>query len=219
MAGTTAVVGDDGVARCPWAITDPLNTDYHDTEWGVPVHGEQALFERICLESFQAGLSWLTILRKRPAFRDAFAGFDVDRVAAFDADDVQRLLADSTIVRNRAKINAAIGNARAVQQLRDGQGIDALLWGYRGPDAGAPRTAEEVPTRSAASEAMAKDLRARGFRFVGPTSCHALMEATGIIDTHLADCHRRGIRCTVDGVRPAGGEAEISAGCASNRRT
>ncbi|WP_182358664.1 DNA-3-methyladenine glycosylase I [Tomitella gaofuii] len=203
MPETTAIVGADGVARCPWAVTDPLNTEYHDMEWGVPVHGERALFERICLESFQAGLSWLTILRKRPAFRDAFAGFDVDKVAAFTDDDVQRLLADAAIVRNRAKIAAAVGNASAVQRLRDGEGLDAVLWGYRDADPAAPRTAEEVPTRSAASEAMAKDLRARGFRFVGPTSCHALMEATGIIDTHLAGCHRRG----------------VSADCASSRRT
>ncbi|WP_182349233.1 DNA-3-methyladenine glycosylase I [Tomitella gaofuii] len=203
MPETTAIVGADGVARCPWAVTDPLNMEYHDTEWGVPVHGERALFERICLESFQAGLSWLTILRKRPAFRDAFAGFDIDKVAAFTDDDVQRLLADAAIVRNRAKIAAAVGNASAVQRLRDGDGLDAVLWSYRAADPAAPRTAEEVPTRSAASEAMAKDLRARGFRFVGPTSCHALMEATGIIDTHLAGCHRRG----------------VSAGCASSRRT
>ncbi|GAA4803260.1 DNA-3-methyladenine glycosylase I [Tomitella cavernea] len=203
MPETTAIVGADGVARCPWAVTDPLNTQYHDTEWGVPVHGEQPLFERICLESFQAGLSWLTILRKRPAFRGAFAGFEVDRVAAFTDDDVQRLLADSAIVRNRAKIEAAVGNARAVQRLRDAEGLDAMLWDYRDADPAAPRTVEEVPTRSAASESMAKDLRARGFRFVGPTSCHALMEATGIINTHLVDCHRRG----------------ISADCASSRRT
>lgn len=205
MTTTPAIVGEDGLARCPWAASDPLNLEYHDSEWGLPVRGEQALFERICLESFQAGLSWLTILRKRPAFRAAFAGFAVDRVAGFGDDDVERLLADAAIVRNRAKIESAIGNARAVQRLRDDGGLDALLWSYQGLDSPAPRTAEEVPTRSVASETMAKDLRARGFRFVGPTSCHALMEATGIVDTHLTGCHRRG--------------AGVSAGSSSSRRT
>ncbi len=187
------MVDDAGVARCPWAATDPLNQRYHDTEWGVPVHGEQPLFERICLEAFQAGLSWLTILRKREAFRAAFARFDVDAVAAFDDGDAARLLADAGIVRNRAKIDAAIGNARAVQRLRADGGLDALLWSYQGRESPAPRTAGEVPTRSAASEDMATRLRGLGFRFVGPTTCHALMEATGIIDTHLLGCHRRGV--------------------------
>lgn len=191
MTTPGAVLGEDGLRRCPWATADPLNLEYHDTEWGLPVRGEQALFERICLESFQAGLSWLTILRKRPAFRAAFAEFEVDAVAAFSDDDVYGLLADPGIVRNKAKITAAIDNARAVQRLRNPSGLDALLWSYQGIEAPQPRTAAEVPSRSQASEAMTKDLRARGFRFVGPTSCYALMEATGIINTHLIDCHRR----------------------------
>lgn len=193
MTATETILGQDGLRRCPWATTDPLNQDYHDSEWGVPVHGEQALFERVCLESFQAGLSWLTILRKRPAFRLAFAEFDVDAVADFTDEDVARLMTDAKIVRNRAKIDAAIGNAHAVQHLRADGGLDVLIWSYQGADRPAPRISADVPARSPTSEAMAKDLRTRGFRFVGPTSCHALMEATGVIDTHLLGCHRRGI--------------------------
>lgn len=188
-----AVVGDDGLARCPWATTHPLNLAYHDAEWGLPVRGEQALFERISLEAFQSGLSWLTILAKRPAFRAAFAGFDPERVAAFGDDDVARLLGDAAIVRNRAKILAARTNARATIALRAHGGLDALIWSHRPTaPAPAPHTVADVPTRSPASAALAADLRAHGFVFVGPTTAHALMEAIGLIDTHLAGCHRRG---------------------------
>ncbi|MFC4562228.1 DNA-3-methyladenine glycosylase I [Nocardiopsis mangrovi] len=191
-AGRTAVVGEDGLGRCPWAVGHPLNLHYHDTEWGLAVHGEQALFERISLEAFQAGLSWLTILAKRPAFRAAFADFDPGAVAAFTDDDVERLMADTAIVRNRAKIEAARTNARAALALRDHGGLDALIWSHLPGETPAPRTAEEVPTSTAASRALAADLRTRGFRFVGPTTAYALMEAIGLVDTHLTGCHRRG---------------------------
>lgn len=188
-----AVVGEDGLARCPWAATHPLNRHYHDTEWGLPVRGERALFERISLEAFQSGLSWLTILAKRPAFRAAFADFDPDVVAAFGDDDVERLMADAGIVRNRAKILAARTNARATIALRKRGGLDALIWSHApAQPEPAPRTVAEVPTRSPASAALAVALRSHGFVFVGPTTAHALMEAVGMVDTHLAGCHRRG---------------------------
>ncbi|UYM07228.1 DNA-3-methyladenine glycosylase I [Solicola gregarius] len=191
---TGAVVGDDGLLRCPWAATNPINRDYHDTEWGMPVRGEQALLERITLEAFQSGLSWLTILRKRPAFREAFCDFDPDKVSAFEADDIDRLMDDAAIVRNHAKIVAAIGNAQATVDLREHGGLDALIWSYRIDDPPAPRTPADVPTTSAESKELARDLKRRGFAFVGPTTAHALMEAIGLVDTHLADCHRRGCR-------------------------
>ncbi|WP_373865617.1 DNA-3-methyladenine glycosylase I [Kocuria flava] len=186
------VVGPDGLARPRWAAADPLLREYYDTEWGMPVRDERGLYERICLEGFQSGLSWATILRKRPAFRAAFAGFDPDAVAAFGADDVERLLADAGIVRHRGKIEAAIGNARATVALRADGGLPRLVWSFRPAATPAPRTAAEVPTRSPESEALARALRDRGFRFVGPTTAHALMEAVGLVDTHLVGSHRRG---------------------------
>ena len=186
-----AVAGPDGALRCPWAVTGgELYLDYHDSEWGRPVHGDQALFERLTLEGFQSGLSWLTILRKRPAFRRAFDEFDPAAVAAYDEDDVDRLLADAGIVRNAAKIRAAVHNAGRVLEL-DG-GLDALLWSFA-PDARpAPRRLEEVPAVTPESTAMARELRRRGFRFVGPTTAYALMQATGMVDDHLAGCAARG---------------------------
>ncbi|HIT76238.1 MAG TPA: DNA-3-methyladenine glycosylase I [Candidatus Avipropionibacterium avicola] len=189
---TDLVIGDDGLARPVWAATDPLLREYYDNEWGLPVRDEQGLFERLSLEAFQSGLSWLVILRKRPAFRAAFADFDPDRVAAFDADDVSRLLADPGIVRNRAKIEATIGNARATVDLRSDGGLGELIWSHRPAETPRPRTAAEVPTRSAESERLAKSLRSKGFRFVGPTTAFALMEAVGMVDTHLVGSHRRG---------------------------
>ena len=186
-----AATGSDGRLRCPWAVTAPDYCDYHDTEWGVAVHGEASLFERLSLEAFQSGLSWLTILRKRNAFRRAFVGFHPAAVAAFTGDDVARLLIDPGIVRNRAKIEATVRNARAVTEL--GADLDALLWSYA-PDPGgrpAPRTVIDVPARTRESEAMAHALRRRGFTFVGPITCHALMQATGMVDDHLAGCFRR----------------------------
>jgi DNA-3-methyladenine glycosylase I len=156
------------------------------------VHGDQALFERIMLEAFQSGLSWLTILRKREAFRAAFADFDPDIVAAFTDDDIERLMQDAEIVRNRAKILAAITNARAVIALRDEGGLDALIWSYKPATTPAPRTHADVPTQTPESIALAKALKSRGFVFVGPTTAHALMEAIGMVDTHLVGCFRRG---------------------------
>jgi DNA-3-methyladenine glycosylase I len=185
--------GSDGLARCPWALGSELLMAYHDDEWGMPVRGEQPLFERLVLEGFQAGLSWVTILRKRPAFREAFAGFEPDAVAAFTDADVERLMADAGIVRNRAKVEATLANARATVALRADGGLDELIWSYRPAASPNPRVASEVPTRSRESAALAKDLRRRGYRFVGPTTVHALMEAVGMVDTHLTGCHRRGI--------------------------
>lgn len=190
--GAGPVVGDDGLARCPWGAAGALLAGYHDTEWGLPVRGEQPLFERISLEAFQGGLSWRTVLAKRPAFRRAFAGFDPDAVAGFADDRLADLLSDVSIIRNRAKIAATRSNARAVVALRDHGGLDALVWSHRPATSPAPRTTAEVPVRSPEATALAAALKARGFRFVGPTTTHALMEATGMIDTHLVGCHRRG---------------------------
>lgn len=189
---TGVVIGNDGLARPPWAASDPLLRAYYDTEWGMPVHGEAALYERISLEAFQAGLSWATILRKRAAFRQAFDQFDPDTVADYTEADVARLLADSAIVRNKAKINATITNARATIALRDTGGLDAFVWSFQPENTPAPRTISEVPTTSPESVALSKSLRRKGFAFVGPTTMFALMEAVGMIDTHLVDSHRRG---------------------------
>lgn len=186
------VVGEDGLARCPWADADPLLRDYHDAEWGVPVHGERALFERLTLEAFQSGLSWRTILAKRPAFRAAFGGFDPEALAAFGDADVERLLGDAGIVRNRAKILAARSNARVVLALRAHGGLDALVWSHRPVPGPAPRTVADLASRTPESESLASALRRAGLVFVGPTTAHALMEAAGLIDPHLEGCHRRG---------------------------
>jgi DNA-3-methyladenine glycosylase I len=186
------LLGEDGLARPAWAATDPLMREYYDTEWGVPVRGEQAVFERISLEGFQAGLSWATILRKRPAFRAAFHDFQVDKVAAFTEEDVERLLQDASIVRNRAKIRAVITNANAAIALRADGGLSDFVWSFQPPVTPAPRHIGEVPTTSEESVALSKALRKRGFAFVGPTTMFALMEAIGMIDTHLVDSHRRG---------------------------
>jgi DNA-3-methyladenine glycosylase I len=183
-------VSEDRV-RCAWGNSAPEYVAYHDEEWGVPVHGDDALFERLCLEAFQSGLSWITILRKRPAFRAAFAGFRIDAVAAFTAADEARLMADAGIVRNRAKIAAAVRNARAAQDLPDG--LSALLWSFAPePRRRRPTTQAEVRATSPESVAMAKELKRRGFAFVGPTTAYALMQATGMVDDHVADCFRAG---------------------------
>jgi DNA-3-methyladenine glycosylase I len=181
------VIGADGLARCPWGASAPDYLPYHDTEWGKALHGDAALFERVSLEAFQSGLSWITILRKRPAFRAAFAGFDPARVALFDEADVERLLADAGIVRNRAKVLATIANARAVLDL-DGS-LDELLWSFAPrPPRPAPRGFGDVPAVTDESTAMAKALKRHGFRFVGPTTAYALMQATGMVNDHLAAC-------------------------------
>jgi DNA-3-methyladenine glycosylase I len=186
------VVGDDGLARPRWAATDPLLRHYYDTEWGMPVTDERGLFERLSLEAFQSGLSWATILRKRPAFREAFDGFGPDAVAAYDDADVARLLGDARIVRNRAKVLATITNARATVGLRPDGGLVRLVWSFRPDRTPEPVTQADVPARSAESVALAKELRRRGFVFVGPTTMFALMEAVGVVDTHLVSSHRRG---------------------------
>jgi DNA-3-methyladenine glycosylase I len=184
------VPADPDLPRCGWATSAPEYLGYHDDEWGVALHGESALFERLSLEAFQSGLSWLVILRKRPAFRAAFAGFDVDAVAGFDDADVARLHADAGIVRNRAKIEATIANARAIR-ANVPEGLDALLWSFApGPDRARPRTPADVPATSPESIALAKELKRRGFRFVGPTTAYALMQATGMVDDHIATCWR-----------------------------
>jgi len=184
-------VTGDGRVRC-FGGDDPLYRDYHDHEWGRPVHEERGLFEKICLEGFQAGLSWLTILRKREAFRAAFANFEAAKVAAFGPQDVKRLMADSGIVRNRAKIEAAIAGARAAVAMRDsGNSLAELVWEHRPAPRAAPRTFAEVPSTSPESEALARALRAAGFRFVGPTTVYSMMQACGLVNDHLADCFVR----------------------------
>ena len=186
------VLGDDGLARPAWAASDPLMQEYYDTEWGMPVRDERGMFERLSLEAFQSGLSWATILRKRPAFRAAFDDFDPDRVAAYGDADVERLMDDAGIVRNRRKVDATITNARATVALRADGGLVDLVWSFRPGATPAPSTHAEVPTRSEESLALSKELKRRGFAFVGPTTMYALMEAVGIVDTHLLDSHRRG---------------------------
>ena len=179
-----------GRTRCDWATSAPEYIAYHDDEWGVPLHGQAPLFERMSLEAFQSGLSWLLILRKRPAFRAAFRDFDVDTVAGFDQADVERLLADAGIVRNRAKIEATIANARAIHDAVP-EGLDELLWSFApSGKRPRPRTLADVPSASAESSAMAKELKKRGFRFVGPTTAYALMQATGMVDDHIRTCWR-----------------------------
>ncbi|BBX09372.1 DNA-3-methyladenine glycosylase I [Mycolicibacterium aichiense] len=177
---------DDGRTRCGWAQGSQLYRDYHDDEWGRELRGEVALFERMSLEAFQSGLSWLIILRKRDNFRRAFSGFDIETVAGYGDRDVSRLMADEGIVRNRAKIEATIANARAVAELD--VDLSDLLWSYAPPPRPRPKTMADVPAITPESQAMAKDLKKRGFRFVGPTTAYALMQATGMVDDHLASC-------------------------------
>jgi DNA-3-methyladenine glycosylase I len=179
------VEGPDGRPRCWWAVSAPEYVDYHDTEWGRPVRDAQGLYERLCLEAFQSGLSWLTILRKREAFRAAFAGFDIAAVAAFGEADVARLMADAGIVRNRAKILAAIQNARAALEVDD---LAALIWSFAPPDRPRPASRAELPAVTGESKALARELKRRGFAFVGPTTAYALMQACGLVDDHLAGC-------------------------------
>ena len=186
------VVGADGVARCAWAGSTPDYLDYHDTEWGVPVHGEHALYERLTLEAFQSGLSWITILRKRESFRAAFADFDAEVVAAFDDGDRERLMNDVGIVRNRLKVDAAIRNAAAVLALREHGGLDALVWSHAPAEHTPPRSPEDLRATSPESIALAKALKKAGFVFVGPTTMYAAMQACGLVDDHVVGCHRAG---------------------------
>ena len=179
----------DERVRCEWATSAPEYLAYHDDEWGRPLHGDVPLFERLTLEAFQSGLSWLIILRKRPAFREAFAGFEIAHVASFDEDDVARLLADAGIVRNRAKVEATIANARAAIDAVP-EGLDALLWSFAPSSSPRPATLADLRSTSPESVAMAKELKRRGFAFVGPTTAYALMQATGMVDDHVATCWR-----------------------------
>jgi DNA-3-methyladenine glycosylase I len=188
----------DERSRCGWATSAPEYVAYHDDEWGRPLHGVTAMFERLSLEGFQSGLSWLVILRKRPAFRAAFAGFDPAAVARFDDADVARLLADAGIVRNRSKIAATVANARAVLELDTP--LDELLWSFAPATHPRPATLAEVPAVSPESTAMAKELKRRGLRFVGPTTCYALMQAAGLVDDHVQTCWR----ATTEGDAPRG---------------
>lgn len=189
------VPGPDGEPRCPWAVSTADFLAYHDDEWGRPVHGDAPLYERLTLEAFQSGLSWLTILRKRAGFRAAFSGFDPDVVAGFDDADIERLMSDGRIVRNRAKIVAAVTNARALVKLREDGGepaLDRLIWSFApGGARQAPRTLADVPSTTPESVALAKALKRRGFVFVGPTTAYATMQAAGVVNDHLAGCVAR----------------------------
>jgi DNA-3-methyladenine glycosylase I len=191
---TDTVRGGDGLTRCWWCGDDVLYVGYHDREWGTPLRDERALFELLCLEGFQAGLSWITILRKRVAFREAFDGFDVRRVARYDDDDVARLLANPAIVRHRGKITATIANAQAVLAMRDaGTSLKQIVWSHAPlPRAEPPDRREQIPAQTPESQALARDLRKWGMRFVGPTTVYAFMQSAGLVDDHLAHCHRSG---------------------------
>lgn len=187
-------IGPDGLARCGWVGDDPEYRRYHDEEWGRPLRGDRALYEKMSLEGFQAGLSWITILRKRPRFREVFAGFEPAAVARFDDADVERLMGDAGIIRNRAKILATIGNARLVAAMAPGE-LDALMWSFT-PEPrsgeGRPAVFADVPATTAASDALSKALKKRGFRFVGSTTMYALMQSAGMVDDHLVGCHLAG---------------------------
>lgn len=191
VAARDLVLDDAGLARCPWgASTDDYRT-YHDTEWGRPVIDDRAVLERLCLEGFQSGLSWLTILRKRKGFRQAFAGFDPERMARFGPDDITRLLQDSSIIRHRGKIEAALDNARTLLSMWDeGESLGRLVWSYRS-DGDAPTRLAHVPAVTDDSKTLARDLKERGFRFVGPTTVYAAMQAMGVVNDHLAGCIAR----------------------------
>jgi DNA-3-methyladenine glycosylase I len=186
----TLVIGDDGLARCAWGANDAEYRRYHDEEWGTPLHDERRLFEKLCLEGFQAGLSWITILRKRPAFRAAFSDFDPEIVAGWGDEQIELLLQDAGIIRHRGKIEATIGNARAVLALDES--LSTLLWSFAPDPAGRHRPVgwSDVPAVTPESTAMSTELRRRGFRFVGPTTMYALMQSTGMVDDHLVGCFR-----------------------------
>ncbi|PPF83320.1 DNA-3-methyladenine glycosylase I [Subtercola sp. Z020] len=194
MSDSELLVGDDGVARCAWAGSDPEYLRYHDEEWGTPLHTDRKVFEKISLEGFQAGLSWITILRRRPAFRAAFQNFDIDAVAAFGDDDVERLVHDAAIIRHRGKITAVIGNARITQKLLQDRGegaLDRLLWSFRPALAPPrPRSVADFVATTPESVALSKALRTLGFRFVGPTTMYALMQSAGVVDDHVEGCFR-----------------------------
>ncbi|WP_369261853.1 DNA-3-methyladenine glycosylase I [Streptomyces sp. R35] len=187
-----ALAGPDGALRCPWALSTEDYVAYHDEEWGRPVHGDDALYERLCLEAFQSGLSWITILRRRQGFRTAFAGFEIAKVATFTDADKERLLTDAGIIRNRAKIEATVANARVLADWAPGE-LDELIWSFAPDPASrpAPKHLSEVPAVTDESTALSKTLKKRGIRFVGPTTAYALMQACGLVNDHLEDCAAR----------------------------
>ncbi|WP_371599398.1 DNA-3-methyladenine glycosylase I [Streptomyces sp. NBC_00564] len=187
---TDALAGPDGALRCPWALSTEDYVAYHDEEWGRPVHGDDALYERLCLEAFQSGLSWITILRRREGFRAAFAGFEIAKVATFTDADKERLLADPGIIRNRAKIEATVANARVLTDWAPGE-LDELIWSFAPATRPAPKRLADVPAVTDESTALSKTLKKRGIRFVGPTTAYALMQACGLVNDHLADCVSR----------------------------
>jgi DNA-3-methyladenine glycosylase I len=194
LIGPGTRIGPDGLARCAWVGADPQPgaaeyARYHDEEWGVALHGDRLLFEKMSLEGFQAGLSWITILRKRPRFREVFAGFDPAVVAGFGDDDIARLMADAGIIRNRLKIEATISNARLLLDLEPGE-LDAMMWSFAPASHARPATLADVPATTPESDAMSKALRKRGFRFVGSTTMYALMQSTGMVDDHVEGCWR-----------------------------
>lgn len=189
----SVVAGEDGITRCRWVGADREYERYHDEEWGTPLHGDRPIYEKITLEGFQAGLSWITILRRRETFRAAFAGFDIDTVAAFDERDVDRLMNDPGIIRNRAKVDAAISNARVVRELVAGDvgALDALVWSFAPPRrARPPAEFADVPAATAESIALGRALKRLGMRFVGPVTMYALMQSGGLVDDHVAGCWR-----------------------------
>ncbi|MEU6611233.1 DNA-3-methyladenine glycosylase I [Streptomyces shenzhenensis] len=201
MTDRTVLAGPDGAPRCPWALSTEDYVTYHDEEWGRPVHGDDALYERLSLEAFQSGLSWITILRRRPGFRAAFADFRIEKVAAFTDEDRERLLVDAGIIRNRAKIDATLANARVLADWSPGE-LDTLIWSYA-PDPAArpvPKALSDVPAVTPESTALSKDLKKRGLRFIGPTTAYALMQACGLVDDHLEGCVSR---TTASGTRGA----------------
>jgi len=196
----SVLVGPDGLARCAWVGDDAEYRRYHDEEWGTPLHGDRALFEKMSLEGFQAGLSWITILRKRPRFREVFAGFDPVMVARFGADDVERLMTDAGIIRNRAKILATISNARLVLEMAEGE-LDAFMWSFAPPARPRPASLADIPATTPEAASLSRALRTKGFRFVGPTTMYALMQSAGMVDDHVPGCwrtlperHRHGTR-------------------------
>jgi DNA-3-methyladenine glycosylase I len=195
----TTILGADGKMRCGWVGNDPEYLRYHDDEWGVPLHGDRPLFEKMCLEGFQAGLSWITILRRRESFRELFHGFDLQQVAAMSSADVERLMTDARIIRNRAKIESTISNARIALDLAtdDPGALDRLMWSFAPPARSSrPATYADLPAVTAESTAMSKALKKRGFRFVGATTMYALMQSTGMVDDHLVGCWRAGTYST-----------------------
>lgn len=216
-----ATMGDDGISRCPWGDSPPEYRAYHDQEWGRPVGDDTRIFEKICLEGFQSGLSWLTILRKRAAFRTAFSGFDPEVVARFGEDDKARLLADASIVRHRGKVEAAIANAQAVIGLWEKNlSLSGVLWAYEpSGERRAPEVTDEIPPWTAESKALSAELRRHGFRFVGPSTAYAAMQSLGVVNDHLAACQARAA-CEAEHALSAAGfkQRERPAGAGRARR-